>query len=477
MKRFIKYFLLSIFILPVSLTSAQESTAEDKANYVFLFIGDGMGVAQVNAAEAYLAAVNGEAGFHNLTFTRFPATGYMSTFAGNRFITGSAASGTALATGYKTNISRISMDPDGVKPFKTIAERSKEMGMKVGIVSNVSIDHATPAVFYAHQPKRSMYFEIGYDLVQSDFDFFGGGGFIKPQGTIDGVVIDLMEEAGKYGFTVVNTRDGFNDLDNTSGRAIAISPRLDKNGAMPYTLDMMPDDLSLADFTVKAIELLNNEAGFFIMVEGGKIDWACHANDGACSVQEVIALDKAIEAAFGFYEAHPQQTLIVVTADHETGGMGLGNNTVHYDFNIELLKYQKSSNDHFSEIVADFREKRSGNDTIDLAKMLEIISNDFGLGHKNKVPLTEEDMKRIKTAFYASMYPGDDSSTNLTYGGYEPLTITLSRLLNEKAGIGWSTYSHTGVNVPVYAIGVGAEKFSGTIDNTDIPKIIESVMR
>jgi alkaline phosphatase len=166
-----------------------------KAKYVFLFIGDGMGLAQVNLTEAYLAAIKNEIGFEHLNFTKFPQVGLASTYANNAMITCSAAAGTALATGHKTNIGRISMDPTGSEPYESIATKAKKAGYKVGIVTSTSIDHATPSAFYAHQPDRSMYFAIGVQLTQSQFDFFAGGGFLIPDDTLQGKEIWLREAA------------------------------------------------------------------------------------------------------------------------------------------------------------------------------------------------------------------------------------------------------------------------------------------
>jgi hypothetical protein len=158
------------------------------AKYVFFFIGDGMASVQIHAAEAYLEAENhdlpGAPKAELLTMSQFPVQGMATTFADNRFITGSAAAGTALACGVKTSIGNISMAPDETTPYTSVAELARDAGMKVGIVSSVSIDHATPAVFYAHQPSRSMYYEISQDLANSDFDYFGGGGFVNPEGGV-----------------------------------------------------------------------------------------------------------------------------------------------------------------------------------------------------------------------------------------------------------------------------------------------------
>jgi len=142
-----------------------------QAKYVFYFIGDGMGFAHIATTEAYLAEINGENGFEKLNFNGFPAVGIATNHAETRLITGSAAAGTSLATGHKTTINTISMDGPRETRLTTIAEEAKKHGLKVGIISSVSINHATPAVFYAHQPLRSNYYEIGLDLINSGFNF------------------------------------------------------------------------------------------------------------------------------------------------------------------------------------------------------------------------------------------------------------------------------------------------------------------
>ncbi len=193
-----KYVHLILISLAIGLLFLSCERSHHKAKYVFYFIGDGMGQVQINAAEAYLAAIDDKKGFQHFAFTQFPAAGYASTYADNRFITGSAAAGTALACGKKTNINRISMNPDATESYTTIAEKCKDMGMKVGILSSVSIDHATPAVFYAHQPLRSNYFEIGLDLANCSFDFFGGGGFKSPDGEVNAIRIEC--DSLNFGF-------------------------------------------------------------------------------------------------------------------------------------------------------------------------------------------------------------------------------------------------------------------------------------
>ncbi len=446
-----------------------------KAKYVFLFIGDGMGHAQVSLAQAFKAAVNEKTGMEPLSFTRFPITGQSTTYANNRLITCSAAAGTALATGSKTNINRISMDPAGEKSMETIAEKAKKAGYRVGIVTSVSIDHATPAVFYAHRPDRDMYFEIGTDLVNSGFDYFAGGGFLIPDGELEGVPVNLPKLAADKGYKVVNNVEAFTRLAAGDGKALVLSPRAAGGASLPSAIDMAPGDLTLADFTAKGISMLRGEAGFFMMVEGGKIDWLCHANDAAAAVHEVLALDRAVEEAIAFYQKHPEETLIIVTADHETGGLSLGHRSMKYSTDIGLLKYQKSSVEELNKIVQQFRISQSGDPEADFTRMLKALENDLGLASKKYgTELNEQELEILKALFKESI--AIDTEEKSAYNEYEPFMAKAIEMMNTRAGISWASGSHSAVNVPVYAIGAGAEKFTGVTDNTDIPRLIGELM-
>ncbi len=340
-------FSFSIFLF----SSCDRQPEEPKAKYVFLFIGDGMGLAQVIAAEGFQSAMMGGE-YVPLSFRQFPATGLSTTYAANRFITGSAAAGTALATGNKTNIGRIAMDTSGTVPFETLAEKAKKKGMKVGIISSVSIDHATPAAFYAHQPSRSMYHEISLDLAGSNVDFFGGGGFKDPVRD----EVDALELAIEKGFQYINDEASFRALKPADNKVLFINPELTGGASMHYAIDQPEGYITLAEITQKAIEYLYSEDGFFMMVEGGKIDWLCHANDAGGMVLEVLDFSAAVEEAVKFYHQHPDETLIVVTSDHETGGLALGNQKMGYGSDYHLLSGQSVSGDEFNLVLSDWRK-------------------------------------------------------------------------------------------------------------------------
>ena len=481
MKKYTRIFSLTLLIswLTVSFiflpSCTEKPESPKKIKYAFLFIGDGMGLAQANLTEAYMAAMDGKTGIKHLNFSKLPNVGLASTYANNRFITGSAAAGTALATGHKTNINRISLDSSGTVKLTSIAELAKQNGMKTGIITTVSIDHATPAVFYAHEKLRNMYFRIANDLVNSDFNFFGGGGFLKPNDTLNGKLVNIPEEAVQKGYKMVKGKSDLEKLTKADSKVIFTAAHLAGEEAMPFAIDANPENVTLADITGKAIELLDNDKGFFMMVEGGKIDWASHSNDAATTIGEVKTFNDAIVKAIDFYKKHPDETIIVVTADHETGGLALGNKLTHYDWDLSVFQYQKASHEVMNNIVNDFREKKSGNKEADWKKMLQIVEDKIGINvEANGTLLNKKEMAELKAAFMASIY-GEGASLD-TYGNYDPLTATSIRLLTDKAGVSWCTPAHTGISVPVYAIGKGTEQLSGYIDNTDIPKVMESLM-
>lgn len=442
------------------------------AKYIFFFIGDGMGLPQKAAAEQYLGK--------RLLMDEFPAQGITTTHAADRFITGSAASSTALCTGQKTNIGMVGMAPDQ-KKVKTIAEMAKEKGMKVGIISSVSIDHATPAAFYAHVPARGQYYDIDVALAQSGFDFFGGGGLKDPANKKKNATNykgDALELAKKAGYKVVTDRETFMNLDKSAGKVLAWNAWLQDSQAMPYVMDMTKDDITLPEFTKKAVELLDNEKGFFIMVEGGKIDWACHANDATASIINTVSFDESVRVAYEFYKKHPDETLIVTTGDHECGGLTLGFAGTKYESYFNVLKNQKVSFQKFTdEIVKDFKG--------DFAEMKSLITRYFGLKFEGDpasdlLVLEGYQKKDIENAFNRSMQGEKERSENpetyLLYGEYDPLTVTLTHILNQKAGLAWTSYKHTGVPVGTSAVGVGADTFNGYYDNTDVATKIMAVM-
>jgi len=450
--------------------------------YVFFFIGDGMSSAQINLTEAALAdnefklSKTNMHGLGKLNLTSFPVTGMSTTMAKDRYITGSAASATALATGFKTAIGVISKTSDKTKNIKTMAEIAKEKGMRVGIVSSVSIDHATPACFYAHADSRGEYYDIASQMATSNFDYFGGGyakGNFPSKG--NGDIISKMQSAG---YQIVTKRNELNSAQN--GKKVwAYNHTTDASGALFYDMDRPQDHLSLEEFTEKGIQLLDNKKGFFMMVEAGKVDWACHANDAVAATHDMVAFDKSIKKAIEFYQKHPDETLIVVTGDHECGGLTLGFASTKYETAFNLLKYQKVSYEVFTAKV--YKWKKAGNVSFEAA--VDSVKKYFGLGNtnlNNKLALSDYEKNSLKKAYKKTfnnenVYPSQVDY--LSFGGYDAFTVTVTHLLNNKAGLDWTSYKHTGVPVPVFAMGQGQYEFSGYYDNTDIAKKIMKIAK
>ena len=474
-------FIASTLLLSATLTFAAEPAKKPDASanpkYVFLFIGDGMSMTQVNSAEIYSNAIGSkDIAIKKLRFSQFPAVGMTTTYEAGSFITDSASAGTAMASGNKTLSGVINMDPGKTIKYKTIAEQAKAAGYKIGIVSSVSLDHATPASFYAKVPSRGDMYDIAVQLTQSGFDYFGGGGFAQSKGKKNDQpdVIGLAKQAG---YTYVNTKADFAALKPGAGKVLAVNATLQDAFALPYEMDRKPDDLSLADYTRKGIELLDNRKGFFMMVEGGKIDWAGHANDAMANISDVIALDNAVAEAMAFQERHPKETLIIVTGDHETGGMTIGFAGTKYSTFYDKISKQNMSFQAFTDgIVKKYKAENKG--AANFADWLPVIEQHFGL---KATELSPDEKVQLERAFTRSM--GGEVEKNplendyLLYGGYDPLTVKLTQILNQHAGIGWTTYSHTGVPVTTFAKGRGQEQFLGYYDNTDIYRKLVRLLR
>ena len=495
-------FLSSAAAIGAGLVSANDWKGAP-AKYVFMFVGDGLGLQQVSAAEAFLANQGqpGAPGVVKLSLSRLPAQGLSTTYSANSFITDSAPAGTSLATGYKTDNGVIGIDPSKTRQFTTIAEEAKKNGMRVGIVSSVSLNHATPASYYAHMPSRGSYYEIGQQLIASGFDYFAGGGLHKhdAKDASGAPRKSLYEVAAEKGFHVLRDRASILSFKADGKPVLAVNPVLDKDSAMPYAIDKTENELALAEFVEKGVEVLDNGKGFFLMVEGGKIDWACHANDAATSIRDTFAFDEAVRVALAFAAKHPEETLIVVTGDHETGGMSLGFAGTEYATFFEKIANQKLSYQMFDKRIADLRKAKGAAAT--LADMKDDITKHFGLIFAGQeeiavlakeakanpeaqkrlgLTLTAAETDMLEKALAMSMQGNTESKPGsqefLLYGGYEPLSVQITHLLNNKAGIGWTSYAHTGIPVPVFASGPGSGLFQGYYDNTDIAKKLFSIM-
>ena len=465
-----KRFFMAWMLLVV----ATLSVWSQQAKYVFYFIGDGMGVNQVNGTEAYRAELEGRIGITPLLFTQFPYATMATTYSANSKITDSAASGTALATGHKTNNGTLGLLPDLKTAVNSIAVKAQQAGARVGIATSVSIDHATPAAFYAHVPSRNSSYEIGQQLISTGFDFYAGSDFVRPTNRKAPEEGTLYEQSKKAGYTIVRSYKEYQRKARKANKIILFqSEEASKRdrGSIPYAIDREKGDLSLTEITRAGINFLSKDLskGFFLMVEGGKIDYACHANDAATTFAEVEDFDNAIRVAYEFYEQHPDETLIVVTADHETGGIVLG--TGKYDLNLQALKYQRMSVNKLSAKLNELRKKTNNKVTWEMAQQL--LGEHFGLG--NPLKLNKQQESRLRKAYDDNFKDQETAYDESMYQKDERLATVAKEIINEIAMVGWMSGSHSNGYVPVYAIGAGAEKFCHRTDNAELPmKIAEA---
>lgn len=475
---------------------AGNPTGEGKAKYVFVFVGDGMSYPQIQSAAYYAGKDAGgivadvkksenpsdSPAMKALSFYSFPVAGSASTYDATSFAPDSASTATSIFTGKKTHSSSINVDITKKIKYRTIAEQLRDQkGWKIGVISTVNINHATPAATYAHQASRKSNYAIGQELVASNFDYFAGGALMDPQDKKKDKtsIYDLAKNAG---YKVCMSQNEASSLKN-GDKALVIAEKLADSNAMSYDNDRKSGEWALKDYVAKGIEVLDNKKGFFMMVEGGKIDWACHANDARSSIADTLALSEAVEEAIQFYNKHPKETLIIVTADHETGGLTIGYAGTDYNLFFRTLDGQKISYAKFdSDYVADY--KKSGTS---FESVMADVENLFGLkmpgssgSDKNGgLVLTDYELGRIKKAYEKTIKndTGRNQEEYDMYGSYEPLTITITHILNAKSGLGWTSNSHTGLPVPVFALGVGQNDFAGFYDNTDIYKKMAAITK
>ncbi len=442
-------------------------TASAKApKYVFYFIGDGMGLGHVLTTETYNRTVLGNDS--HITMLNFPVSSVALSYSASSKITDSAAAGTALSTGKKTKNYMLGLTPDSL-PCYSIAKDFKDHGYGVAIATSVPIDDATPAAFYAHVPNRKMFYEIGMDLARSGYDMFAGSILRGLKGK-DGKETDLMKTIKKNGYTVVTGTAEYEKNKNKKKILLLNGDKtIQHNG---YTIDSVAANLKLPYITQACLDHMNmvSPDRFFMMIEGGNIDWAAHANDAGAVVKEILNFNEAINIAYKFYRQHPDETLIVVTADHNTGGMALGVAGGPREVNLKNFDYQKISIEMFQSKCKDWLN--SGKN-ISWNDMREFLKTNLGL--YGPIAVSEKNDRLIQDEFRKTFIDKSGKDTKTLYTTYNEFVATVFGILDHTAGIGWTTKSHTGDFTPVYAIGCGAEMFNGINNNIDLPTKIRKI--
>ena len=416
--------------------------------YIFYFIGDGMGPSHVRGTELFLSELFKPV--HDkpfgLFFTKFPHSAFVTTHSASNGVTDSAASGTALATGSKTKNGCIGVDENGENVY-SVAYNAKKAGLAVGVATTVPINHATPSAFYAHNSSRNNYHEIAQEMLIADYDFYAGG----DAKCYNEQRIALYDKAEKQGYTIARGYEDYKAKADEAEKMMLYQKNIAEE--LPYAIDneYVEADLNLYNITKAGIDFLynKNKNGFFFMVEGGKIDYASHSDDATTVFYEVFAFNSAIEAAYEFYLKHKDETLIIVTADHETGGLVLGYNG-YYTLHLQELTKQRVSINKLEAML-----NAEGNTT--WGKIAEIVKNNVGVDIREK--------------------HADEESVEVTSDLARKIAAEAIYDLDRKAALSWASGNHSGTYVPLFAIGCGAENFYGVMDNTDIPKTIERVAK
>lgn len=460
LKRLAVCFLVAVLALGCAVAYAE---GEKTPRYVFLFIGDGMGPAHRQLAEYGLKATTGDQDAV-LTMDSLPFGGnLMTTPADGAMITDSAAAGSAMATGVKHENGTLAVNSDG-KPLKTLAELAKEAGYALGIVSNGKVAGATPASFTAHIADRDLQNQIADQQFELGIDFLGCSGYrtLVPADDPSGESSrederDLAAEYKAAGYDVFIGEDSVEAFRTYRPGPGARSVAAFTPGSYPYVMDMRAEGLdlpSLAEVTGKGIALLSQDPeGFFFLIENDVLDDCGHYKDSAGVMHEVIDLDNAVKVALAFYIAHPDETLVLVTADHETGGLGVG---TAFDYSLQLdkilahkasvegnIEYEKGDSDGYYALVKDLYGFEP-----DEAQKARLDGLMRAIDAMDEVPDIEEN----------------------------PLYQETVDMINASENIGFTTWEHTACPVPLTAVGVGAERFGGMMENTEFARRLASAM-
>ena len=463
--------IILLLVASVSMSACAKSKTPEppqspRLKYIFYFIGDGMGMGPVMSALNYKSMVHPEQ--QPLVMTGFPVVSFCRTYSASSPVTDSAAAGTALSTGSKTKNSMLGMDADTVS-VTSVARYLKDEGWGVGVLTTVAPDDATPGAFYAHVPARSQFYDIDIQAVNSGYDFLAGASW-RGATDKDGKPNDVMDLFAQNGYKVVYGPDGIKDIKGAEKVVLLGDPNTNlNNNNVSYTIDSVPGAITLPEMTQTALDHLLRVSPdrFFMMVEGGNIDHALHANDGGGATKEVINFDESIALAYNFYLQHPDETLIVITADHDTGGLTVGNSALKYMAKVEYIDYQKISKDKFNDYCRDLMTSSTSKPSWET--MEAFLSEN--LGFWKTVPLTDDQTALLKKDFEAMVNKIGTEEQSL-YSTYSGFAASVFKVFSDVSGFGFTTTSHTGNPVPVFAVGVGADNFKSLNNNIEIPVTI-----
>jgi len=441
-----------VLALALSLTASvgalAPATAEEPAEgakSAILLIGDGMSLAQVYSAQIFAEEVLGD----SLAMPGIADTAVTSTHALDSMVTDSAAAGTAIHSGYKADNGSINVLPAG-EWTHTIGQAAQAAGKSVGVLSTARMTHATPASVYGHDPDRDAENLFAEQMLEFMPQVALGGGaraFVPDGKREDGR--DLIAEMVELGYTNVTDAEELAAVDTESTEYLL---GLFTSSHMSYEIDRVNDvraEPSLAEMTAVALDVLDNDPdGFFVSIEAGRIDHACHDHDIAGSIWDTLAFDEAVQVALAYQAEHPD-VLVIATADHETGGLALGHGTEYYT-TFPSLEGVTCSLASLSDMIGD-----DPDNVIGLAEGCGLELTDEHVAMLGEYPADAEEVE------------GVDLGYAYNWGHY-----VLAMAEAEMAGVEFGPWAHSGVPVITYAVGPGAEMFNGTIDNTDLIKYV-----
>ncbi len=482
-----RLFLLMVLVAGAMGCSLAKSKAPSKSEvkppkYVFYFITDGTGVNTLQLAEYYMAQCKGVMGRQPLFMnTHFPVVGVSATWCATSDVTDSAASGTALATGTKTYSGAIGVMTDSVTPVYSVAKRIHDAGYAVGVGTTVSVNHATPAAQYAHNRSRHNYYDIGMQVAGTGFEFFAGSRFQLERAKKTPENLRAIEDNCRAaGYTITKGLAEYETKGKNADKVVMLQDADIDSDDMPYWLDRKDGQVTIVDQLRAEIDFLYRKSqqkeykGFYLFNEiGGIVDHACHAHDAAAAIYEVMAVDSCMRIAFEFYQQHPDETLIVFTADHETGGLTLGRQSGGYKITTDVLQYQKCSINEANAHMMKLAEQKGGIDKLTWEEVKNQLSADFGFWNQVKLKPAEE--KRLKALFDKTV-SGDAADTRTLYASSKAFMTEALNIMQEKACLDWTTGGHTGGLVPCIVCGVGQEKFMGHNDNAQIARNIAEIL-
>lgn len=480
-----------IIFMGIGVLASGVSAEEPK--YVFYFIGDGMASSQITLAEYYTQFENKENPDHDydeheesfinheteeegdrLLMNRLDHEGSTRTTGADTLVPGSAQTATALATGSKTDRDIIALDPEG-NPLKSVMIAANEKGMDTGLVSTARITHATPASFGSNVPDRGMENEIAEQYLENEIDYLVGGGsrHFLPQSHSDSSRDDdlnLFEKYADAGYKVFKSSDdtaAFRDYEPQAGDDVLYTPTASH---VSYEIDRDNElEPSIAEMTEKGIELMSkNEDGFLMMIEAGRIDHAAHGNDVAATIHDTLAFDESIKRAYEFYQEHPDETLIIVAGDHETGGLGLNScEGMEYDYFLDLSPVREA------EVSIEQGFAYTG----DREQMYADLEDDLGLDDLN-----DEEKALLEQAMDLQDAEGEGADVAEINAYWPqapwitPVQSAVAYITSKRSEIGWTSSAHTGQIIPIKSHGVGADRYTDSMDNTDVGNITAELL-